>query len=133
MIFLDTNVILRFVLDDNPELSPKAAAIFDTIQNSKTKIYLPPVIVAEIVYVLLKVYKTSRIEISQKLLPILKIPAIKTDHKDIYSKVLKIFVNKNIDFEDAVMVVLMEKKGTTQLYSFDGDFDKFPQIKRLTA
>lgn len=129
MIFLDTNVILRFILADDPLLSPKAKDIFEKIDKGE-KVFITSGVITELVYVLLKVYKFARAEISQKLLPIIQNENILTENKTIYKEVFEIFISKNIDFEDAYIVSLMRKKKAYTLYSFDRDFDKFPDIKR---
>ena len=131
MIFIDSNVILRFILNDDPKLSPKAAKIFRKIEKEKTTVFLSEVIVAEIVYVLLKVYKLKRKDIKEKLLKIFTLGNISIEDKVILPFAFEIFVSKNVDFEDAYQVALMQKKKVKQIYSFDSDFDKFPKIIRL--
>lgn len=131
MIFLDSNIVLRFVLDDDPKLSPKASTIFNKISNGEVNVFIPWVVLAEIVYVLLKVYKLKKDEIVEKLLPVIALENITMSNKDIYKRVFEIFTDKNIDFEDAYQVALMVKKNKKEIYSFDEDFDRFPQIKRL--
>ncbi len=86
---------------------------------------------AEIVYVLLKVYKLERTEIKDKILPIVTLKNIKMERKDIVPLTFEIFTVKNVDFEDAYLVALMKKKQIKEIYSFDEDFDKFPQVRRL--
>ncbi len=54
-MIIDTNVFLRYVLNDNESLSKQSA---DIIENNE--IFLPTEIIAEIVYVLEKVYKVPR-------------------------------------------------------------------------
>lgn len=131
MIFIDSNVILRFILDDDSKLSPRAAKIFKKIEQENLIVFLSDVIVAEIVYVLLKVYKLDKVEIKEKLLKIIALENISIENKAILPEVFDAFVSKNVDFEDAYQVALMMKKKVKQIYSFDSDFDKFPQIKRL--
>ena len=133
MIFLDTNVIIRFILADDPQNSPKARNIINKIARGETKVFLPAVIIAETVCVLLKVYKLKREKIREKLLPLMRLPGITTENKNIYSWVFDIFQNKSVDFEDAYQVALMKKKKVKEIYSFDRDFDKFSQIKRLES
>lgn len=130
MIFLDTNVVLRFTLADDPKLSPKAKVIFDKIDRGE-KVFITSVIIAEAVYVLHKVYKLAKVEISHKLLLILLKENISTENKAILKEVFGTFVLKNVDFEDAFQFHLMQKKRISKIYSFDEDFDKFPDIKRL--
>lgn len=131
MIFLDANIILRFILADDPILSPKAKEIFSKIRQEDLKVYVSGVTIAESVYVLLKVYKFKRPEISQTLLPLLLIKQIQTEHKQILKKVFNLFTQKSIDFEDAYILSLMQIKKTKEIFSFDEDFDKFPEIKRM--
>lgn len=131
MIFLDSNIVLRFVLDDNPKLSPKASGIFSRISSGEVKVFIPWVVLAEIVYVLLKVYKLKKDVIVEKLMPVISLENIMMSNKNIYKEVFRMFVGKNVDFEDAYQVALMGKKNVKEIYSFDEDFNKFPQIKRL--
>lgn len=131
MIFIDSNIILRFILSDDIKLSPLASKILQKIENGRTKAYLSAITIAEIIYVLLKVYKFDREEISQKLLPLLQLNNLNVENKSIYDSIFRIFTQQRVDFEDAYLVALMNKKKISRIYSFDRDFDKFPQIKRL--
>lgn len=60
MTSLDTNVVLRFLLDDAPEQTDKAARI---ITNSK--VYVTDVVTVEVIYVLEKVIELSRQDIAK--------------------------------------------------------------------
>lgn len=58
MIIVDTNVILRYLLQDNEELSSKAIEIIDN-----NEIFIPTEVIVEVSYVLKKVYKVEKFEI----------------------------------------------------------------------
>lgn len=60
MTSLDTNVVLRFLLDDVPEQTDKATRI---ITNSK--VYVTDVVTVEVIYVLEKVIELSRQDIAK--------------------------------------------------------------------
>jgi predicted nucleic-acid-binding protein len=60
MTSLDTNVVLRFLLDDVPEQTQKATRIIE--QN---KVYITDVIIIEVIYVLEKVMLLPRADISE--------------------------------------------------------------------
>jgi len=57
MTFLDTNIVLRYLLNDSAELSTKATQIID---NDNVSYFLCYGVCAEIVYVLQKVYSVER-------------------------------------------------------------------------
>ena len=60
MLSLDTNVVLRFLLNDIPEQTEIAT---NTIENNK--VYVTDVVVVEIIYVLEKVIELSRHDITK--------------------------------------------------------------------
>jgi predicted nucleic-acid-binding protein len=62
MSVVDANIILRYLLDDHAELSPKAAEILE-----HQTVNLPIEVACEVVYVLQKVYAVDRKEIRQQL------------------------------------------------------------------
>ena len=66
MISLDTNIVLRFLLDDVPEQTEKATK---AIENDK--VYVTDVIVVEVIYVLEKVILLSREDISKLVIDFL--------------------------------------------------------------
>lgn len=62
MTSLDTNVVLRFLLDDVPEQTKSAKKVIE-----KNNVYVTDVVVIEIIYVLEKVMLLSRKDISDLL------------------------------------------------------------------
>lgn len=131
MIFLDTNVILRFVLDDHPVLSPKAKSIFTAIDQGKTQTFISLVAISEAIFTLERSYKYSKSDIYEKILPILKLESVTVDKLDILEEALRFYKEKNVDFSDAYQAAQMSKKKVKKIYSFDKDFDKLSHIKRL--
>ena len=130
MNFLDTNIILRFVLQDHPIYSPKANFILDKI-NQGEDVYTSWLVIFETIFVLLHTHKLNKAEITEKLLPLLCFETLHIENKSLVKKTFGYFVQKNVSFADAYSVALMEKKKLKKIYSFDRDFDKIPQIKRL--
>lgn len=131
MIFLDTNIILRFILKDHPIYSPKSEIIIKKIDKSEVKVYISWPTILEVVFVLQNSNKLPKKEISEKLLPIFHLENAKLDQSSLIDTIFGYYVDKNISLTDAYNAALMLKKKIKQIYSFDSDFDKFPQIKRL--
>ena len=63
---IDANIILRYLLNDNPEMSEKAKEIIND------GAFTIPEVMAEVIYVLKGVYKVERQEISDVLQEFLK-------------------------------------------------------------
>lgn len=131
MILVDTNIILRLILNDSPILSPKARIIFEKITKSKAKIFISLLTISEIIFTLERSYKIPKAEIVKSLSQIFKLSSLKIEKQTLVEQAFTYYVEQNISFPDAYHVALMQKKKIKQIYSFDSDFDKFPQIKRV--
>ncbi len=86
MIILDTNAILRCILQDNE----KAADFIDD-QMTRFEYLIPLEVVAEIVFVLLKVYKIDRNEIERSVQSIINHPNTRIPHKAVVETAIHVF------------------------------------------
>ena len=95
-----------------------AAESAKVIQNGAFTI---PEVLAEVVYVLLKVYHVERQEISKVL--IIFLDSIEINRKDIMIKALEIFADTNLDFVDCILISYNEID-STKIFSFDKKLNK---------
>ncbi|MDD2722991.1 MAG: PIN domain-containing protein [Methylovulum sp.] len=65
---LDTNVILRYLLNDHPQHFLRAQAFMADVISGKITVYIPDSVLAECVYVLLKVYKVPKAKACEVLM-----------------------------------------------------------------
>jgi len=111
--YLDTNIILRYLLQDHDDLSQKASVI---IENSD--VFIPNEVLAEVVYVLNKTYKIDKEELSQTLIAFLHNENIYLLSKEVAVTALDYFREKNIDFVDCLLCSYA-KVGDCDVVSFD--------------
>ena len=104
MILLDANYILRFLLKDNLEMYEISK---DCIVNNNC--IVSSEVLVEVVFVLLKVYKVTRQDISKTLINILEYDNIIVNDKSIIIQSLKIFENKSLDFVDCILCAKSKK------------------------
>lgn len=66
------------------------------------------------------------------MMPIISMSGLKMRNKNRYLRALDIFaLYSNLDIEDAVTIAHMEAEGIKELLSYDTDFDRKPNIKRI--
>ena len=104
MILLDANYILRFLLKDNFEMYEISK---DCIVNNNC--IVSSEVLVEVVFVLLKVYKVTRQDISKTLINILEYDNIIVNDKSIIIQSLEIFENKSLDFVDCILCAKSKK------------------------
>lgn len=74
MIYADTNICLRFILNDNEKMADYAENLF-----AKNEVHILHEVICEIVYVLSSVYNTERKDISASITSFLSY--VETDDK----------------------------------------------------
>lgn len=117
--FVDTNVILKLLIKDD---DIKRKACEKLLKESKEKeiiLFLLPVAVLEIVWVLEKVYKYEKKKIRELVEAILNTPELKVEMEDVFRNALKVYDEKNIKFADAVMGYWGLERGFSIAYTYD--------------
>ncbi len=116
MIVLDTNYILRFLIKDNDEMYDIAK---EAIKNNDC--FIDNEVLAEVVFVLIKVYNTSKSDIKNVLVRFLSFENIILNSKPTILKALELFYEKNIDFVDAILCAKSKKY---EVKTFDKKLNK---------
>ena len=129
-LLLDANVLVRFLVQDEPKQSPAATAIFEKAERREFTLHLDGLAVAEVVYVLIGRYGRSRPEVVAAMLAVIQNPGVDTSEKMIVTDALHRFGAMNVDFADAWLAARSAHTGRA-VASFDRDLDKFKDIKRV--
>ncbi len=127
---IDANVILRYLLGDNDELFFKAKDIFMAIDTGSLAVELDPVILAEVVFVMQRVYKQSPADIAAVVIPLIQHEQIVVPEKERYLRALHLYANGLSHFGDACACAAAIERCEGQLLSFDRGFGKTPDIVR---
>jgi predicted nucleic-acid-binding protein len=114
---IDANIILRILLKDNKEMFEKARQII-----KESYVFVSNEIIAEVVYVLLGVYKSSRFDICNSLIKFINVENIEVENKAVIEHALKIFLEQNFDFVDALLVSYYYEGD--EIFTFDKKINK---------
>ena len=116
MIILDTNMILRYLLNDNEEMALEAEHIIKD-QNVQTTIE----IIAEVIYVLKGVYAVGREEIKESLMDFLD--EINIVESEVLRLGIETYAKYNLDFPDCILYAYNRVKGY-EIKTFDKKLNK---------
>ncbi len=123
---IDTNVILRYLLNDHKRFSPKAKAFMQDVAKGLKKAELQSVVVVECVYVMEKFYEIPKSEIVDKLSRILNIKGIVSPGKSEILDALVKYENSGVDIVDCILAAKSSPQHV--IVSFDKDFKKLKAI-----
>lgn len=122
--YLDTNVILDFIIRRQGKNFIKAQKIFQQIEAGKIEVWLSILVIDETIWTIERFYKIARTDYLQQLIDLFSLKGIKPleiKKKDLFV-VFKILWQKNVSFVDAYLFFLSQNQG--QIISFDKDFIK---------
>ena len=98
MLFVDANAILRYLLYDNTDMADKVCKLIE-----KNKIFIRYEVLAEVVYVLNKVYSMPKAEITSCVGKFLRLSNVEIESEEVLFLALKTYAEVNIDFIDCVL------------------------------
>lgn len=116
MVMLDTNIILRYLLNDDVQMASEAETI---IKNMSVQVNIE--IVAEVIYVLKGVYHINRAEIGQCLLEFLS--EVNTPEPEVMKLGIETYAEQNLDFPDCILYAYYKVKGY-EIKTFDRKLNK---------
>ena len=131
--FVDTNIFIRFFVNDNSDQHRGACHLFKQVRAGQVKLIAPHTVIDEVVFVLSspKLYQRSREEIATCLTPLLKMRGMHVYQREAIVSALALYANSNLDFADCVMIALAKGGQIKSIYSYDKDFDAIEGVKRF--
>lgn len=120
MQLIDTNIILRWLLGDHKELSPKAERLVEEARPST--LLVTDIVVAEVVYVLRGTGR-DRKQTSEALFLIGRTKAFKYENEGLVMEITNLIVETNLDFADCYLLARARRE-KLDLETFDNNLDK---------
>ncbi|NJN00606.1 MAG: type II toxin-antitoxin system VapC family toxin [Aquincola sp.] len=102
MIGLDTNVLVRYIMQDDPKQSPKANRLIDSLSVEQPG-FVPLVAVVELVWVLSSSYGLNRAQLAAALELLLRGKELVVDRADLVLLALRRFAGGGADFADCLI------------------------------
>jgi predicted nucleic-acid-binding protein len=123
---LDTNVILRFLIGDDPPLARRATALMERVEQGQEAVFITDEVLTETVWTLESYYQVRRSEIGNRLIALLNVDGVRVSSRDTLSRALQFFASGQADFVDCMLAARGNQKKVS-VYTFDEtDFKKLP-------
>jgi predicted nucleic-acid-binding protein len=117
---IDANWILRYLLRDDETLFAKASGVLEKAKTGEEKILILESVLAECIYVLLKIYRVDRISIAEKMRDLFSYKGVvNPDRKDLIEAV-HLFGRTNFSIVDCLLLSKSINHGWP-LLTFDKD------------
>lgn len=126
MIALDTNVLVRFLVEDDEAQLEKVRRFLQRAVASNSSCYVSDIVMCEVVWVLERSYKFRRAEISQVLGRLLRARNLAFASSERLARALEAYDAGLGDFADYLIREHARASGCEAVATFDGDLLKEP-------
>ena len=121
MIALDTNVLLRLLVNDDPEQAQQAQTVVDRATRLGEDVLLPDVVLCEVEWVLSSTFGLSRASIVQTLTRLVRGPEFTFANRAVVSEALHNYERGKAEFSDYLVGAAATAAGATTTFTFDRD------------
>ena len=128
MIGLDTNVLVRYIAQDDSKQSPKATAIIDALSRDNPG-FITVVSLVELVWVMQGCYNANKAEIVAILEMLLRTQELLVENAEIAIKALNIFAGSKADFADCIIERSANQAGCEFTFTFDANAAKTARMR----
>ncbi len=125
--FVDTNVLVRHLVGDPPDLAARATAYL----RKETGLLVADLVFAETIYVLESFYEVARPKISEAMRALIMMESVSIVDAPLLLRSLEIYEHDRLDFAESYLIASAESTKILQVASFDRSIDRVQSIKRI--
>jgi predicted nucleic-acid-binding protein len=128
---IDTNVLVRYLVQDDPIQGRKAASFIESAAAVGDQILIGNIVLCELVWVLDSAYGYSKPEISTSIEKLLQTGTFKFEAKDVARTALEEYRAAKVDFADCLLGRLHKEFGCDVTMTFDTALRKLGTFQLL--
>ncbi|MFK5925357.1 MAG: type II toxin-antitoxin system VapC family toxin [Desulfuromusa sp.] len=122
---IDTNILVRFLVGDDELQARKVYNIFKQAESNKKKLFVPLLVVLELIWVLESAYKIRQREIIDSISELLLMPILKFEHLSVLQQFTKNAPVTKYDLSDLLIAYSAVEQGCELTFTFDKKASKF--------
>lgn len=130
MIGLDTNVLVRYIMQDDAKQSARASDVIESLTEADPG-HVPLVVMIELSWVLLSCYGLTRAQLAQALEALLRTREIRLEQAETVWKALRVYAGSGADFADCLIERSAASAGCECTVSFDRNAAKHAGMELL--
>lgn len=130
MIALDTNVLVRFLVQDDPLQAQLATKVIEQLTYDAQGFVSREVLI-ELVWVLERAYRIGRAEIAAALDGLLSATELDIEGSDEVAPALELYRNDGFGFADLMIAAAARRAGASELLTFDRKAARLPGASLL--
>ena len=130
---LDTNVLVRYLVQDHVKQAAQASEFIETCCTEESPCFIGQIVLCELVWVLESNYRQNRLEIASIIEQLLQVGQLEVMNSEIVWRALSDYRNSNVDFPDHLVARVNESSGCEHTVTLDKRAAKQPGFHLLKA
>ncbi len=129
---IDTNILVRFLVGDDVHQAELVYNIFKRAELNKKELFVPTLVVLELIWVLESVYEIERMEILDSINDLLLMPIFKFEHQTAIHQLTLKARNNRFDLSDLLIAHSAASQGCEKVITLDkkaSQYTLFEQAK----
>lgn len=119
MTGLDTNVLVRYIVQDDAEQSLAATALIEGGEQAGETFFINQIVLCEVVWVMKRCYSAGRDEIGRLVEQILRTASFRVQRSDEAWSALNLYRKDSSDFADCLITCANRAADCTETATFD--------------
>lgn len=122
-LIVDTNILLRFLLNDVPKQTEEAKLKFEQAKAGRIKLVVPQIVIFEIIFALTKIYRFEKNKVIDIVRVLINSDYLEVESRETLHAALDLFRLSKISFVDC-FIVSYAKSRNAEVLTFDKDLNK---------
>jgi predicted nucleic-acid-binding protein len=116
---LDTNVVVRYLTQDDPRQSKRANAVIESALAGEDRLHVDTIVLCELVWVLSAAYQLDRATVAAALLQLIDAAQLSLDDRDLLREAARRYQAGPGDFADYTIGLRNRAAGCETTLTFD--------------
>ena len=125
-LWVDANVILRFLTGEPETMARQVLQLMARAERGEVVLFISPLVLAEVIWVLKSFYKYSMGEIRGTILPLISADGIEVADRDLTVRAIELASDRNVDFINAYLAVHAAQSKEAVCTLDESDFNRLP-------
>ncbi|WDN88240.1 hypothetical protein BuS5_01208 [Desulfosarcina sp. BuS5] len=122
---IDTNILIRFLIGDDELQAKKVYNIFKKAESEKNELFVPLLVIIELIWVLESVYEIHRTEILESISELTLMPILKFEYQSTLQQFTHSAQGNRYDLSDLLIAHSAKTQGCESIITFDKKASKF--------
>lgn len=122
---IDTNILVRFLVGDDETQARKVYDLFKKAEAARSELFVPLLVILELIWVLESVYAIPRHEILDALRELLLMPVLNFEHRPALHHFIQAAQESTYDLSDLLIAHAAKAQGCEVVMTFDRKAARF--------